>query len=91
MELIGFLLIVLWAAPMFISMGCDSDHSSTLGGVMLSNAALFGTLWLLSKLGLPPSLWWAALLVPLLAVIYFGIWCIFSNRFSHLVQVTFKH
>lgn len=90
MELVGFLLVVLWAAPMIMSMAFDKDHSSTLGGVMLSNIALFATIWLLSNVGLPSSAWWAVLFAPLLAGFYFGIWCIFSSYFHQLLQEVFK-
>ena len=90
MQLIGVLLVLLWALPMIMSIGSDKDHSSTLGGVMLSNICLFGTIWLLSKIGLSSSAWWMVLIVPLLAAVYFGIWCIFSNYFQELVQDVFK-
>lgn len=90
MNLIGILLVALWAVPILVSMGCDRDHVSTLGGVMLSNVALFGTMWIISKLSLPSSIWWAVLFVPTFATIYYGIWCMSSDRFRRLVQDVFK-
>ena len=49
MELIGFLVLVLWALPMLLSMGTDKDHISTLSGTIFSDAAVFGEIWTLSK------------------------------------------
>lgn len=91
-DIVGFLVVALWALPMLLSMGTDNDHPLTLGGTMFSNAAVAGEIWAMSKLpaGWPASGWWLIPIGLILVVTYFGIWCVFSEKFSGLVGSIFR-
>ena len=50
MELLGILVVVLWALPMYVAMGFDKDPGSTFTGVFLSNSAIAAEIYALSRL-----------------------------------------
>ncbi len=87
MGLVGFLIIVLWAIPMVMSMSTDDDPVSTLSGVIFSNTMVFGELWGLTKIPeLPHSRWWLLLVTPILLGTYYGVWSGYSENFFRLVR-----
>ncbi|MGA4422867.1 hypothetical protein ACI2UY_22265 [Ralstonia nicotianae] len=92
MDLVGFLVVVLWALPMLLSMGADNDHESTLAGTIFSNAVVFGEIWLFSRLlsRFQPSEWWLLLIIPILIGSYLGIWFVYSEKFNRLLRDVFR-
>jgi uncharacterized membrane protein YfcA len=87
MALIGFIVVALWVLPMLLSMSADSDHVSTLCGVVFSNAVALGGIYALMGVhGLPHSPWWLLLAVPVVLGSYFGIWFGYSDNFNRLVR-----
>lgn len=86
MEILGFLIVVIWLLPMFMSMTKDNDASMTQGGVIIINIilvlAIMGIKELHQFLELPKSPWLGVVIFPLLIGLYVGMWCFFSPAFA---------
>lgn len=88
MELLGILVVVLWALPMYVAMGFDKDPGSTFTGVFLSNSAIAAEIYALSRLLSVLSgegRFWVILCLPLLIGTYCGVWYVFSENFRRLL------
>lgn len=90
MELLGFLIVIVWALPMFVSVIRDNDAITTLTGIMISNIGALLILYLSTELqsllSLPKSELWLLIYIPILISAYWGIWALFSDSFLKFLK-----
>ena len=80
--ILGFAFLVFWLTPMFVSMGYDRDHISTISATIFSNLISFGLLMLGSWLHGLGSVWAFWLSIILIPFTYYGIWIVSSETFG---------
>lgn len=88
MEILGFLILVIWAVPMFVSMACDRNSPATLGTTMASNAGSVGLLFLSDWLYSHGYVVLGFVVLALIPVFYVGLWTLSSETFGgHLLHM----